>query len=297
LSALAPRSLSLFLPHWGRWLRALARRRRGLKPDAAGAAGPSTPSGSPSIARLSELVEAMRLMMGGLERDLVAGNVLIEDVPERLLSTVDRSLLISMNFELSHHWTFCVYQARKDPVTGLVRLHLVSHRRSVSCPLKDARIWEVGQGAVGMAYQRKRFDVVVPDAHDPKLGSLYDLQAAKIEDRARYRSIIATPISVGPANDVWGVVVATCDLPNHFGHRTDAVPTPPAYAVKMVATMIALAVAAIPGAIAAIPPHPSTGQPSGAGGATAQNSPSSTNTGRGRRGAKKAAGAAAPRSP
>lgn len=172
-----------------------------------------------SYTRLTELQEATRLMTATLSDAAAAPNG--AGIHEELLRAAQRPLLAALALDGVQHFTLCVYQAKLNPGSAAT-LHLAAHRRTVECEISEARVWEEGFGAVGLAFTRRK-EVIVPDTHSPELGSIYDLQPAKIEDRERYRSIIATPIILDSDSVPWGIVVATSSEPNHFSAAEDAI--------------------------------------------------------------------------
>lgn len=173
-----------------------------------------------STYRLTELHEALRLMIALLERRIPDHAVNDDDLPDQLLTATWRSLLIAMNFQLTHYWTLSVYKFEPKPGDACRnQLRVIASRRTIHCDPANARTWDEGMGMVGMCAQR-RTDLLVPDIQSDDLGSIYDLQSSKPDDRKRYRSIYATPILTGPSSDLWGVVIASSDAPHHFS-RTD----------------------------------------------------------------------------
>ena len=94
----------------------------------------------------------------------------------------------------------------------------MAHVRSEPCELKNARPWREGVGVGGVAVA-KNDEVVVPDLDDPAVGTAFrlDKNMVKDQDRDRYKSICAVPVAVGHAERPWGVVIATSNVPSHFG--------------------------------------------------------------------------------
>lgn len=84
----------------------------------------------------------------------------------------------------------------------------------------------------------------MPDLDDPAVGTTFRLDDAlrKPEDRERYKSIFAVPVQVGSDELPWGVVLATSNVPYHFG-STETNGVDPEEGVRALAGVIALAVA------------------------------------------------------
>jgi hypothetical protein len=131
-----------------------------------------------------------------------------------ILQQARRSLFLALGFEMGDFHTICVYE-RVATTGGIAELVCKAHVRSIDCDLQEARIWREGVGAAGTALARGE-EVVVPDLHAPELGTLYSLPDKKPDDDARYRSIVAEPIGMDGKGQLWGVLVATSSIPNHF---------------------------------------------------------------------------------
>jgi hypothetical protein len=146
-------------------------------------------------------------------------------VIDKILQTAKHSLFMAHGFEMDDMHTICVYKRMVADGTGKIELRCVSHIRELDCPIKEARIWPEGIGAAGSALARQD-EVVVPDLHDPALGTLLGLPEKKADDDERYGSIVAEPIwATDRAAEIeakkrptepWGIVCATSKIPGHF---------------------------------------------------------------------------------
>lgn len=132
-----------------------------------------------------------------------------------MLKQASRPLTLAHGFKLNEYYTICVYQKCVNDKTGVAELVCKAHIRAIDCDLKDARVWREGVGAAGIALARGQ-EVVVPDLLAEELGSLYSVPSRKVGDADRYRSIVAEPIT-GDLNDtLWGILVVTSSVPDHF---------------------------------------------------------------------------------
>lgn len=192
---------------------------------------------------LKALYIAYALARGTIEQALSTGFHDEEKLVQACLSTAARNLKLSLGFQMHHFWTICVYRAEVDEPADEPYLRCIAHDRQISCDLKEARRWPKGVGIGGISFA-KNDEVVVPDLLDPAIGTAFRLEKAmmKDEDRTRYRSLFAVPVSVGADPKPWGVVLATSDEENHFGtgyYKGVA----PEESVRALAGIVALAVA------------------------------------------------------
>ncbi|MDF2621226.1 MAG: hypothetical protein K0S00_3885 [Xanthobacteraceae bacterium] len=152
-------------------------------------------------------------MRGAVER--IVDNISVDEIKacELLLEVSDRSLAISLGLSIADHYTICIYISEKDS-DGRDVLRCVAHRRTVDCPIEEARKWPSGVGVAGAALARG-VEVVVPDLTAQGIGTLYS-HLQKPADGERYRSIVAVPIILDDPRAPWGVAVGTSDVPGHF---------------------------------------------------------------------------------
>lgn len=184
---------------------------------------------------------------GVLEQAAVAG---VSDEVKLItdcLWSMKQDLQISLGFEATHTWTICVYKREFDETDQHNYLHCVSHERSIPCNLQDARRWKEGVGVGGMALA-KDGEVVAPDILSHGAGSIFRLEGDIVRraDLVRYRSMIAVPVSVDGDPKPWGVVLASCDQPEHFGAQSGdraRMGLQPEEAVRTLAAVAALAIA------------------------------------------------------
>lgn len=177
-----------------------------------------------ALNRAIELYAAMDQMRNVVHSVLVAADVDETGAIDSLLEVSSRSLTIASGFMLNEHWTIGVYKAEANATSQRTVLRCVAHLRSIPCAIAHARVWPEGVGVGGAAYA-SGVEIVVPDVLSEEMGNRYDISTmAKLDDRVRYRSLAAIPVTAGtdPQSRPWGVVVATSDRPNHFyaDHRT-----------------------------------------------------------------------------
>jgi hypothetical protein len=167
------------------------------------------------LERLSQF-QAARDLMRAIFEEVAQSTTPMDEVSliDLTLKQARRSLFLAHGFEMNDVHTICVYQ-RVVNSSGNAELVCRAHIRAIECDMKQARVWREGIGAAGVALASSR-EVVVPDLRAVELGSLYHLPEKKVEDDVRYRSIVAEPIVLNGKSDIWGVVVATSSIPNHF---------------------------------------------------------------------------------
>lgn len=195
-----------------------------------------------AIEQLVSLYTVVSVARGTIERAVLEAHRDTELVIKTCLETTKRHLHISLNFGSNEIWTICVYKAVESDTDGERELELIAHDRSVDCDIKNARPWKLGVGVGGVAFA-KNDEVVAPDLDDPAVGTVFRLEKAlkKEEDGERYKSMFAVPVQVGPDVEPWGVVIATSNVPYHFG-KNDHQGVEPEEAVRALSGVVALAV-------------------------------------------------------
>jgi hypothetical protein len=96
-------------------------------------------------------------------------------------------------------------------------LHCAACRRPIRAEeLADHRVWDPGEGHVGMAFQGKR-EYIAEDTSRPDARQIFDAPDSKrrSDDPERYKSIASIPIRLGRGDPV-GVLVATSDVAGRF---------------------------------------------------------------------------------
>lgn len=196
------------------------------------------------VRRGLELYNSMDVMRGFIEQSLGLPDTSVASIMQNCLTGAQSSLRVAFDFSIGDTWTICVYEAQNDRESGKVVLRCVAHDRSIQCDLDKARVWQEGNGVVGVAYSNAR-EIIVPDMSAPELGTTFDLREnSRDHDPERYRSMAAVPVMVGSGKIPWGVVVATSNRPRHFHDEpVDGVAT--AEPVRAIAAMAALAAKAL----------------------------------------------------
>ena len=179
------------------------------------------------------------LQMGNALESMAHANLSDDEIAATLLDVAKRSLSIAMRFDYSDHTTICIYRADRQAGERDI-LRLVAHSRTLECTLEEARSWPIGVGVAGIAYANED-EVIIPDMAASDLGTVLDLGRSKPEDEDLYRSMVAVPVLVGPAQDCWGVVLASSDQENHF--PLDDVEGDAAEGVRALAAMLAAGLA------------------------------------------------------
>lgn len=129
-----------------------------------------------------------------------------------ILEQTKRALFLAHGFKMSDYFTICVYQVEQR--SGYRELVCKAQLRSIECDIQTARRWREGIGAAGICLAKGQ-EVVVPDLLAEALGSMYAIPEKKVDDD-RYRAIVAEPIYANGEDQIWGVLVATSSVPNHF---------------------------------------------------------------------------------
>jgi hypothetical protein len=197
--------------------------------------------------RMASLYLAYSAARGVLEQAAISQVSNEKKLIEDCLWSMKQDLQISLGLKMRHTWTICVYQRLFDETDQYNYLHCVADSRSIPCNLADARRWKEGVGVGGIALA-KDGEVVTPDILAEGTGSLFKLDGdiVKREDLARYRSMMAVPISVDGDPKPWGVVLVSCDEPYHFGAGDGGrvhTGLKPEEAVRTLAAVAALAIA------------------------------------------------------
>lgn len=136
-----------------------------------------------------------------------------------MLQACQAQLRSAMAFPAGHHWTLCIYRRETDDKGDVLRC--VAQDRYTVCDLKDARTFRPGASIPGQVLMRGEA-VIVSDLFQEEGESALAVPSSerKPADEQRYRSIAGFPILIGPDDDVWGVVVATCAIPGFFSSRS-----------------------------------------------------------------------------
>jgi hypothetical protein len=166
------------------------------------------------VARLSHLQAARDLLRAIFEDVAVRGAQDETEVIKRMLLQARRQLFLAHGFEMSDFYTICVYERVVNPQTNKAELICRAHIRSIDCDVSEARPWQEGVGAAGVALARRE-EIIISDLTAPDIGALYGAMVKKADDDERYRSIVAEPISLD-GGEPWGMVVATSSVPEHF---------------------------------------------------------------------------------
>src|SRR6202051_3307753 len=196
------------------------------------------------VRRGLELYNSMAVMRSFIEQSLGLPDVSVGSIMQNCLTGAQSSLHVAFDFAIGDTWTICIYEAQNDKESGKVILRCVAHDRTIHCSIDEARVWQEGNGVVGVAYSNAR-QIIVPDMYAPELGTTFDLaDNSRAHDKARYHSMAAVPVMVGGGKISWGVVAATSDRADHFNDEpVDGVAT--SEPVRAIAAMVALVVKAL----------------------------------------------------
>jgi hypothetical protein len=159
------------------------------------------------------------------------------DVAEKLSKLInlsERVILSSIRVLAGERWAISIYKAGSSE---LVRIFSLSADR---VPKGRGRSWPIGEGFVGVAYE-KSIDIVLEEVEHSEFGTL----SAHIDqsDAIRYRSIAAIIIrDVLNGNDAWGVLIVTSNMKGRFGSSIGSEGFRNVDAVKLLANAIELVV-------------------------------------------------------
>lgn len=188
--------------------------------------------------RAVALYRAMEAMREALEQalDLRLG---LQETINAMMNAGKGRLRVACGFQLNHHYTICVYEARMSSENGLKVLYCISQDRALECDIRHARTWPAGVGVSGYALSAER-ETVVPDM-DSDIRS-WPNALTKPNDAELFRSIAAIPVYVGTKKMTWGVVTGTGDRPGHFDNDEEGVKS--LEGLRALAGMVGLAVQA-----------------------------------------------------
>ena len=191
-------------------------------------------------AQLRQLQSLTNILREGVESVIVGTDADVHAELRSLLLGAYRSLLASMRCEAGERWTVTIYQEED----GILR-------SAAACTVdrgeENAKVreWPIGQGFAGAAYVRAQ-EVVLADAQAPNVRALLNVPSdrSKPGDDAKYRSVAAVPVRVANQSKPWGVVIATSDQVGRFDASDNGEAAMSAQAIRILAGMVALIVAA-----------------------------------------------------
>ena len=147
------------------------------------------------VRRGLELYNLMLVMRSFIEKSLGLPDISVGSIMHNCLIGAQSSLHVALDFAVGDTWTICVYEAQNDKESGKVVLRCVAQDRSIHCSIDEARVWQEGNGVVGVAYSNAR-QIIVPDMYAPELGTTFSLtENSRAHDRERYHSMAAVPLS------------------------------------------------------------------------------------------------------
>jgi hypothetical protein len=193
---------------------------------------------------LSGLYTFSQTLREVVERQLSAHTPLNEQGLQEILDSNGRRLTQLLDFDASELWTIAIFRANGEKPRDAERLVCVANLRADRTEQAgEHRTWGRGEGVAGHAFMTAR-ELIVHDLQDTERYSWLHVPDEKKSDKDRYRSLAAVPISVGSQQDPWGVVVATSDVESRFdldGYEVGAGRLEP---LRLLAGIVAVAVAA-----------------------------------------------------
>lgn len=191
-------------------------------------------------AQLRQMQGLTNILREGVERVIVGPDGDIKADVKKLLLGAYRSLLASMRCEAGERWTVTIYQEVDGVLVSLAACTVDRGEEDVA-----VRQWPVGEGFAGAAYSRDQ-EVVLADAQAANVLAVLNVPQGRIKpgDGAKYRSVAAIPIRVASQGRPWGVVIATSDQLGRFDTNDGGEAAMSTQAIRILAGMVALIVAA-----------------------------------------------------
>ena len=193
------------------------------------------------VMRGAGLYDAVKVMREVVELCISEPEFNEELIAERMLETSIHSLLTVLGFQPDDRWTVCIFKAeiaKGKPVT----LSVLAHRRYEPCDRGKTRVWQSGEGNVGLAFLKKE-ELIIENSSTPDVANTYrpSQDNRRAHDANLYASSVTVPVLVGKDDRAWGVVVATSSKHGHFRHG-DRSQLHPAEAMRVLGSMLELAV-------------------------------------------------------
>lgn len=163
---------------------------------------------------------------------------------QAILTMQARNIVHLLEFETMEYWTLAIYRhegATPNVGTLICSAHMRAQR---SDEQREHRSWPVGEGIAGHTFSIGR-ELVVEDLRVTSQGGWVKVSDTlrRPGDDDRYRSFAAVPIRAGNSPVVWGVVVASSDIPGRFGPSENGAGSRNIEALRLLAGMASLSVA------------------------------------------------------
>ncbi|RVQ68751.1 hypothetical protein EKN06_00510 [Croceicoccus ponticola] len=181
-------------------------------------------------------------------------------VIEAMLDAGSSDLEGAIGFEAGEKWAFSIFQREPDPDGGrfeVMQRIVVSFNdrqrekaREAEKPEMQTRHWKKKEGFTGVCWQHDD-EVIEADLRSPEVASQYPVPKGKqkLGDEERYISVAVIPIKVGSANDMWGCVTATSNVPDRWRRAVNDPREHNVMVVRQLAQLIAMQVALRDGVI------------------------------------------------
>jgi hypothetical protein len=187
---------------------------------------------------------AMAVSAGiGIVDEVIADELRSEkDDVEKILTAALTALLIGLDLKIEDDYCISVFQLHS--VSGVERLVRFAERRSGEnqIPNPQSRSWAKGEGFTGHAWKTEA-PVLIDDSGLPHWRSM--IQGITEDDVVKYRSVACFLIRPGPKEGkVWGALTVTTSKANCFGPNSKSLGIARSDAVRAIANIIAILVAA-----------------------------------------------------
>jgi hypothetical protein len=162
---------------------------------------------------------------------------------DKILTSCLQSLVVSLG--LGSEDDFCISIFKRETVKGVQKMVRFADRRPKPVPVGGPapRSWEKGHGLTGYAWQTGR-PLFVPDTASNDIRHL--IQGITDDDTSKYKSASVVLIEPGPTNgQPWGAITVTTNCVGCFDNEGGSFASIHADAVRTMARILAILVAAL----------------------------------------------------
>lgn len=195
-----------------------------------------------TIKKIKNLYDIYNVSRSIIEKSLRLKEKNELDVIAKIMKISKQPAIFAAGYEVGSGWTIGVYKTLIDEKGYYLKC--VYTVREVDCEIDKARSFRIGEGVGGQALLQNR-EVVMPDLASTDSGDALRPSGnnRREDDVNGYRSLFAVPVTYGPAEPPWGVVVGSNSNPHHFQlpESRDA-DMQPEEVIRALANIIALAV-------------------------------------------------------
>lgn len=169
-------------------------------------------------------IEAIRLMIEILEAALLK-KAAAAATAAQLLRIAAGSVRRAVDYEAGDLFTLTIFKREIREAAEGERMYPIAREWTDAAAAEGGRSWPKGKGYSGvlwsLASTNRKLSVVEPDTANEGVRKKYQVDDADPVREGRYRSVASFPITVGPKDDIWGVVTATSSRAGVFDHKGD----------------------------------------------------------------------------